>query len=634
MVRVGAWLRRGMTAAGAAVLLLGAGAAQARIDLSAAKVEPWADRLLGGAYAQGRVSGISIVVVQDGKVTFEKSYGYADWKQKRPIDPALTRFRVASLSKTFTALAVAQLVERGQIKSLDDPANRYLLRAQLPKWRGRDITVWNLLNHRGGLRQKHWMYEPVSRPLSKADIALNAPGQDPQSSDGADYCDYCSGILGVLVEDVTGEPLPAYLDREVLRPMGMTGSIMNGSRSPSANVGRGYNIEPGAGGTLFKYVVVPEFYAPAGTIEATPDDMGRYMIAMLGGQGSQVIKPETRSLMLTPHYRNHPAASGFGMIWMGQTWNGETVREHGGLIDGYNTILSLFPDSNGGVFISDFSGLIAGEPKVGGFYGLTGFNYREMFYRRFLGVEPFKPIATPADLHQYEGVYVTNRRDVSWPIRLGDLLGGPTTKVEAVRDGLMIGGMGPYRAAAPDVFRFPGVNGDDPYIPFPNRETFFFLRGADGKVANYTQTLALHTARPQTFSEKQATQRTIAGIGLLSLLGLGAVFWRLPGTRVARLLRWSVIGTAVVGPATLGLTLTAFARNWLGGMTTHPWQWSDIAVPLGVGAVLTGVLALATAIAAIALWQGFGATGRWTRLNAALAAIGGLALTLLFYLDR
>ena len=119
------------------------------------------------------------------------------------------------------------------------------------------------------------------------------------------------------------------------------------------------------------------------------------------------------------------------------------------------------------------------------------------------------------------------------------------------------------------MFRYPDLNKGDEFIPFTNRETLFFMRGADGKVARYTGALALHTARPQTFLEKRTTQLWLAGIGLLALTGLAAFFWRLPKENASKLARRVVVATAVVAPATLGLCLCVFLFKWIGfGSTT------------------------------------------------------------------
>ena len=101
--------------------------------LNPAEVEEWADETFGRILAEHRVSGLAIAVTQGGEVILNKGYGYADWVARTPVDPNTSQFRIGSLSKTFLSTAVAQLLERGQIDSLDDPANKYLERVS--NWR-------------------------------------------------------------------------------------------------------------------------------------------------------------------------------------------------------------------------------------------------------------------------------------------------------------------------------------------------------------------------------------------------------------------------------------------------------------------------------------------------------------------
>ena len=122
--------------------------------MSATAVGPWADNTFGRAYDEARLSGLGIVTVQDGRVSFQKTYGYADFAGKRPIDPHLTRFRIGSTSKTILVATIGRLRQEGKIASFDDAANQYLKRIKLPRWNGREITLWDLMNHKGGFEER------------------------------------------------------------------------------------------------------------------------------------------------------------------------------------------------------------------------------------------------------------------------------------------------------------------------------------------------------------------------------------------------------------------------------------------------------------------------------------------------
>jgi CubicO group peptidase (beta-lactamase class C family) len=117
-------------------------------------------------------------VVRGGRLLFKKGYGFADLERKVDVDPGQTPFSLGSITKCFTATAIAQLLERGVIHSLDDPANRYLRRIQLPRKNDRDVTVRNLITHRGGIDESiHELATliPVPVPITAAAIRERLP---------------------------------------------------------------------------------------------------------------------------------------------------------------------------------------------------------------------------------------------------------------------------------------------------------------------------------------------------------------------------------------------------------------------------------------------------------------------------
>lgn len=144
MQRKSIWLMARVAAGAVAIALLASGCATQRQSaaaranpataatdaaIDAAQLEQWADETFGRIIEEHRVSALAIAVTQGNRVILNKGYGYADWATKQPMKPDQTQFRIASLTKTFLATAVAQLLERGRIDSLDDPVNKYLKRS-------------------------------------------------------------------------------------------------------------------------------------------------------------------------------------------------------------------------------------------------------------------------------------------------------------------------------------------------------------------------------------------------------------------------------------------------------------------------------------------------------------------------
>ena len=601
--------------------------AQQLVDFSPAIIDQWANDTFGKAYDQRRFSGLGIIAVQDGRVIYTKSFGYADYALEKPIDPAITRFRIGSATKTFTALAIAKLVEEGRIRSLDDPANRYLKRLQLPRVGPREVTIWDLLNHSADFEEPDWSYDLTARPMTAADISKHVPRQNQSAGKTANYCNFCVAVLGLMVEDVTGDLLQDYLDRVVFRPLGMRDTVLNMSRWPSPNLGKAYVRSAGQVPVLQPFAAIPEFYAPAGSIEATLDDMARYMVAALGGDGSQIVSKQSWATQLSRHYGNHRASSGFGMLWMAHRWNGVDVREHGGAIGSYHSIMALFPASNAGIFISCFCPQLGVSPKPGALFGLTGHNFREMIYTKFLGMPPMRALPL-GDLEPYVGTYKTETRDSRWPAPLGFLLAPRTTTVEKTNDGLMINGMGPYLRTGDDVFRFPGVNGGDPFIPFTNRETAIFIRDSDGAIERMTGLLSHHTERRIGFLQLPPVQRGIwIGATVLLALGLGsfALARNSALDRRAHHLLWV---TAVLGIFSSTLIVASFM---LGRFGEEMWanERRSLAIALAVPPVLTGFATMGCLGFAVLLWRAGGASRR-RALQSLLVALGGMALSGLF----
>src|SRR5262249_56194790 len=97
------------------------------------------------------VAGASVLVMKDGKLLLEKGYGYSNFKDKKPVDPAATIFRLASISKLFTWVAAMQLLEQGKL-DLDTDVNQYLDFQIRPAF-GRPVTIRNLMTHTGGFEE-------------------------------------------------------------------------------------------------------------------------------------------------------------------------------------------------------------------------------------------------------------------------------------------------------------------------------------------------------------------------------------------------------------------------------------------------------------------------------------------------
>jgi CubicO group peptidase (beta-lactamase class C family) len=304
--------------------------------------------------------GLAVGVVRNGRLEFFSGHGLADIASNTPITQD-TVFRIASITKTVTALAVLQLEEQGLV-DLDGPANQYLRAFTLlpAKASFRPATVRQLLTHTAGLPE---VVHP-SRTLRYAfgeSFKLDEPlptlaeyyrgGLRLVTEPGTTfrYTDHSFATLGQLVEDVSGTPLDRYLRERIFDPLGMADTDLLRSERVSSRLATGYIL--GAKGP--KAVTDRQWVtAAASSIYSTPRDMARYLAALLGGgtgvHGS-VLKPATLAMLFEPQYRPDPRVPGIGLAFSRFSLGGHLAVEHEGILPGFNSDIFLAPDDGVGV---------------------------------------------------------------------------------------------------------------------------------------------------------------------------------------------------------------------------------------------------------------------------------------------
>lgn len=304
--------------------------------------------------------GLAVGVVRNGSLDFFCGDGVADIGSNAPITQD-TIFRVASITKTFTAIAVMQLCEQGRI-DLDAPASAYLRAYRLVPVKAsfRPATVRQLLTHTAGIRE---VAHPsgVLRPDFGESFGEGRPvpslaeyyhgclriGAEPGTR--FTYTNHGPATLGQIVEDVSGAPLARYLREHIFEPLGMVDSDLTRSEWVQARLATGYTlgshgVEAVADGELVT--------AGAGAIYSTPRDMARYLAALLGGGANEhgrVLNPETMASMFAPHFQTDPRVAGMGLGFWRSTLGGHPAVWHEGTLPGYNSQIWVAPDDGVGV---------------------------------------------------------------------------------------------------------------------------------------------------------------------------------------------------------------------------------------------------------------------------------------------
>ena len=309
------------------------------------------------------VPGMAVTIVTPEGV-LHRAFGLADVGRKRPVTSA-TVFRIASVSKTITALAVMQLWERGLI-DLDDPVNNHLqqYRVESPKGSG-EITVRHLLTHVSGIigdfRGRRDLIHfttnfGVGAPAGRAIPSLReyySPvlrGVSPPGTKWA-YSNHAVATLGAVVEDVVGVDFETHVQSIVLGPLGMTSTSFSRRPDLAADLAVGYRLHRGALRPVRDLDFIP---VPAGSAYSTPEDLGRYAQALVNGGANnygRVMEAATLADMFTPQL-NVPAGVGeMGLCFFLDQFAGERVAWHQGVWLGFATLMILAPDAGCAVIV-------------------------------------------------------------------------------------------------------------------------------------------------------------------------------------------------------------------------------------------------------------------------------------------
>lgn len=289
---------------------------------------PALDAAIEAQMAKHGLPGVALAVVEDGEIVYLKGYGSAGGG--RPITPQ-TPLLIGSQSKSFTALAIAQLAEAGKL-DLNAP-----VRAYIPWFRVADeaasarITLDHLLHHTSGLADAGYGIvlptdaTPEQAVRSLAQARLTAPVGTKHQYFNTGY-----SVLSYILESVSGQRYADYIRQHILAPLGMTAS----SAEPTlpADLAQGYS-------RLFGFPLpvrerVPAYGVGEGYIVSTAEDMARYAIAVMN-DGGGLVSPE----MMRRIFR--PGVGAYGMGWY-IVEDGAKIF-HGGANQSFRTEVNLYP---------------------------------------------------------------------------------------------------------------------------------------------------------------------------------------------------------------------------------------------------------------------------------------------------
>jgi len=308
------------------------------------------------------IPALSIALVDDQKIVWARGFGFQDPVARVPASPE-TVYRVGSVSKLFTDIAVMQLVERGAI-DLDRDVTDYLPELELDNRFGKAVTLRQLMAHRAGLIREPPVgnyFDPSEPSLAATIASLNGQKLVYEPTTRVKYSNAGIAMVGYVLERVTGTPFTEYVRSEVLDAFAM----MHSDFEPSARV-RGALAK----GEMWAYdgrrFEAPTFQlgmAPAGSLYSTVLDLGGFMSALFRGGGG-VLETETLESMYAPQFRDVDENASYGLGFRVTELDGRRRVGHGGAIYGFSTQLVFLPDEKLGVVAvasKDFTNVVVGR---------------------------------------------------------------------------------------------------------------------------------------------------------------------------------------------------------------------------------------------------------------------------------
>lgn len=319
-------------------------------SLTRSDVDAWLDGIMPYALAEGDIVGAQVTVVRDGEILTSRGFGYSDLAERQPVDGFETMFRPGSISKLFTWIAVMQQVEDGRI-DLDEDVNAYL-DFEIPEAYGEPVTMRNLMTHTPGFQERfrNLIISDPELALPLEDFLKQAPPPSrifPPGETPA-YSNYGTALAGYIVQRVSGQMFEAYVEEHIFEPMGMERATF---RQPlperfEAYVSNGYRSA--SDGEPQYYELVP--MAPAGSMAASGEAMGRFMIGLLE-RNPDVLAPQTWEQMYETIYQLTPPLNAMALGFWELDKGNLRVRGHGGDTSFFHSDLNVMLDEGVGIYV-------------------------------------------------------------------------------------------------------------------------------------------------------------------------------------------------------------------------------------------------------------------------------------------
>lgn len=340
-------------------LLLGAGG-----TVCAQKNHQKAEKEFAALMEEWKAIGLSVVAVKNGEIIYERQFGYRDREQATPLDRSAL-FRIASVSKSFSAVAIMQLIESGKLALDDDFSKLVGFTIRNPYFPDKVITLRMIMSHTSSISDRQGytnldIINPEKNPEWKKSYREYEPGTH------YDYCNLNFNMIGAVIERYTGVRFDAHIRNKIIRPLGLYG----GHCVDSLDASRFTTLYAYDSATA-SFVPSPEAYAPrrealaryqmgystpvlspTGGMKIGAADLARYMIMHMydgSANGVRIISPESARLMRVPIANEE--GYGLAMRETSDVLPGITLKGHTGSAYGLYSAMFFEPEKKFGFVV-------------------------------------------------------------------------------------------------------------------------------------------------------------------------------------------------------------------------------------------------------------------------------------------
>ncbi len=328
---------------------------------SAPTREEVAEKELNAIIKENNAVGLAVVAVKDGEIVYNKSFGYKDLENKTPLMNG-DIFRIASISKSFTATSIMQLVEQGKLSLDADVSDLVGFKVRNPKYPKVPITVKMLLSHTSSMNDANG-YFSINRINPDSSKTWQTAWNDYEPGTAYEYCNLGFNTLGTILERVSGERFDKYIINHILDPLGVYGGYevlsldstkfvkiysynsadSSFTHSPGAYATRKAEIE----NYLFGHST--PIFSPTGGLKISAQDLAKVMMMHMNNgslDSVKIISPESSAMMQSrvAEKTDEGDAYGFAIRTSDQLLDGFTMIGHTG--SAYGVYTSMFWDKD------------------------------------------------------------------------------------------------------------------------------------------------------------------------------------------------------------------------------------------------------------------------------------------------